>query len=237
MTGANMGSIRVFLTLVAAVSWSVGCSSSTVKHDRQVIRTIILTPSSSEMPTGWSAGEFRKVIERAAGRWSYPNVPCGVRVVVGEPRSEWLAVQDGTNLIAVRERSWCHNGRCSAATTYPLRAMAMTTTYPEGTTGRRVTEADVEINGVFFQFTDTGAQPDESARKHAVHLDSILTHEIGHVLGLADVCGDDRTQSGRPITSGCTSEDRQRVMFASGLHETPTQADVTALCALYPSAT
>jgi hypothetical protein len=188
VTGANMGSIRLVLALVAAVLWSAGCSSSAAKRNGQVIRTIILTPSASELPTGWSAGEFREIIERAAGRWSYPNVPCGVRVVVGEPRSEWRAVQDGTNLVAVRGRSWCHNGRCSAATTYPLRTMGMTTTYPAGATGGAIMEADIEINGVFFQFTDAGALPDESARKHAVRLESILTHEIGHVLGLGDVC-------------------------------------------------
>lgn len=201
-----------------------------------MMKTVVLTPGAGELPAGWSPPEFRGAIQRAASRWSYPNVPCGVQVVVGEPRPEWRAVQDGTNLIAVRSRSWCHNARCSPTTTYPLRATAMTTTYPEGARGRSVVEGDIELNGVFFQLTDSQVPMEPDMRKRPVRLESILVHEIGHVLGLGDVCGDDRMESGRPVTAGCSPADRARAMFASGQHEDLTPDDVRELCRIFPPA-
>jgi hypothetical protein len=204
------------------------CESTTA------MKTLVLTPSASELPPGWSAAEFREAIQRAADLWSYPNVPCSLKVTVAEPQREWRASQDGTNLIAVRGHTWCHNDRCGAQSTFPLRATAMTTTYPEGTVGRAVVEADVEINGSAFRFTGPGHDPPPAGRGWAVPLQPVLLHEIGHVLGLGDVCGATRMQSGRPLTSTCSSDDLQRVMFASGRQESLSPGDVAELCRIYP---
>lgn len=221
--------------ILAALLAGLGCVS-TPTQGTHIMKTIVLTPSTSELPAGWSPDDFRDLVRRAASRWSYPHVPCRVQVVVGDARPEWRAVQDGTNLIAVRSRSWCHNARCSPTTTYSLRATAMTTTYPEGARGRSVVEGDVEVNGVFFQLTDSRATTQPDMRRRPVRLESILLHEIGHVLGLGDVCGDDRTESGRPDTAGCSPEDRARAMFASGQHEDLTADDVRDLCRIFPPA-
>jgi len=225
--------VLVFTSLLSLGS----CCRTTPGRQAAPTRTVVLTPSATELPPGWSAGEFREVIERAAARWSYPNVPCGVRVVVGEPRPEWRAVQDGTNLITVRARSWCHNGRCSPTTTYPLRATAMTTTYPEGARGRSVVEGDVEVNDVFFQFLDGPGVTEGGSPRRPIRLESVLAHEIGHVLGLPDICGEIRTASGRPMTRACSPDDRERMMFAASPHESLTPADVAALCEIYPPQT
>jgi hypothetical protein len=226
--------MRSWLLLLASLLSFASCFRAAPRREAAVVRTVVLTPSTSDLPAGWSAEDFRGVIQRAVDLWSYPKIPCGIRVVVDDPRPEWRAVQDGTNLIAVRGHSWCHNGRCGATSTYPLRAMGMTTTYPVGATGRAVTEADIEINGVFFQLADPTHPADPTSPRRPVPLESVLIHEIGHVLGMADVCGETRTESGRPITSTCSAADRQRAMFASGLHDAPAPADVAALCAIYP---
>jgi len=110
----------------------------------------------------------------------------------------------------------------------------MTTTYPEGARGRSVVEGDVEVNAVFFQLTDSGASVQPEMRKRPVRLESVLVHEIGHVLGLGDVCGDDRAESGRPNTAGCGPEERARAMFASGQHGDLTADDVRELCRIFP---
>lgn len=196
-------------------------------------RTVVITPSTSELPAGWSVDRFREALQRAADAWSFPNVACGVRLVVGAAQPEWRAVRDGTNLVAFRSRNWCHNGRCAAMSTFPLRAMAMTTPYPVDR--ERPDEADVELNGAAFRFTGDDVSGLPAATKWSVPIEPVLVHELGHVLGLPDVCGDDRRASGQPVTSVCTAEDRHRVMFAAGLNARPTAGDVAELCQLYPA--
>jgi hypothetical protein len=227
---ANKSPLLSLLAILAGVA----CSASGPGGGGQMIKTVVLSPSTSDLPAGWSVHDLRDVVQRAADHWSYPNVPCGVRVVVGEPRAEWRAVRDGTNLVAVRGRSWCHNGKCGPTTTFPFRSMGMTTTYPAGATGGAVTEADVEVNGVFFQFSDVTDRGAASPAKRPLRLESVLMHEIGHVLGLGDVCGAIRMQSGRPVTASCSSEDQQRVMFAAGRQESLSPGDVAELCGIYP---
>lgn len=197
-------------------------------------KTVVITPSTADLPDGWSVGRFREALQRAADAWNDASVACGLKLVVGEPRSEWRAARDGTNLVAFRSRTWCHNERCGPMSTYPRRAMAMTTPYPGG--AERPDEADVELNAVSFRLTagdDVGAPPTE---KWSAPIAPVLVHEIGHVLGLADVCGGERRASGRPVTSRCSVEDRQRVMFAANASERPAPADVAELCRLFPPA-
>jgi hypothetical protein len=112
----------------------------------------------------------------------------------------------------------------------------MTTTYPPGVTGNAVTEGDIELNAVACDFTAPEVRTGSvgSGRKRPVPLEAALVHEIGHVLGLPDVCGDHRLASGRPVTEGCTEEDRKRVMFAAGVQSAPSERDVAELCRLYP---
>jgi hypothetical protein len=100
--------------------------------------------------------------------------------------------------------------------------------------GRAPAEADIELNGVAYRFTGRpGGDVDAGARLWPVPMTSVLVHEIGHVLGLADVCGSERRASGQPITDACSATDRARVMFAASVADTPTAADVAELCALY----
>jgi hypothetical protein len=197
-------------------------------------KTVVITPSTADLPEGWSVGRFREALQGAADAWNDASVACGVKLVVGEPRSEWRAARDGTNLVAFRSRTWCHNERCSPTSTYPLRAMAMTTPYPGN--AERPEEADVEINAVSFRLTAGDDAGVSATPKWSAPIVPVLVHEIGHVLGLPDVCGGERRASGRPVMSGCSAEDRQRVMFAANASERPAPADVAELCRLYQPA-
>lgn len=199
------------------------------------MKTVVLAPGSSELPAGWSEAQFRDALQHAADRWSYPNVQCAVKVVVTDAQPEWRATQDGLNVVAVRGRTWCHNERCGGTSTYPLRATAMTTTFPEDGHGNSVGEGDVELNGVAFRFTDP-AHPAAMgvAPPWSVPIEPVLVHEIGHVLGLRDVCGGERRHSGQPVTDACSEADQDRVMFAANRRGTPTTADIDELCSIYP---
>ena len=195
-------------------------------------KTVIITPSANDLPPGWTIDWFREVLQRAADAWSFPNVPCGVKLVVGEPRSEWRAVPDGTNLVVFRSKAWCHNERCGPTSTYPLRAMAMTSIYPEGS-ARPPEEADVELNAAGFQVDSAVGGAAKS--RWSVPVEPVLIDELGHVLGLRDVCRADWSASGR-LAPACSAEDRGRVMFASSVNTRPSTADVAELCRLYPAA-
>jgi hypothetical protein len=184
------------------------------------VKTVVLTPSGLDLPAGWSGDAFRDAVQRAAERWSAPNVPCAVKLTVAEPRPVRLAARDGSNVVVMRGRSWCHNDRCGPETTFPQRAAGMTTVYPQGATGVAIEEADVELNAAAFQ--RPGA------------LESVLVHEIGHVLGLGDACVAGHRASGRPVIAECSADERARAMFPSGLKATVGAADVAELCRLYP---
>ncbi len=154
-------------------------------------RELTLTPSSREAPEGWSVEGLVRELERAADAWSVTRGDCRIAVRVAPAQSFWAATEDGVNLVAFRTESWCHNGRCGHLRTFPRRAVAMTTTYPEGARGSAVVEADVELNGVDFRFESSdrlGTKP-SGERGFDQSLKKVLVHEIGHALGLEDHCG------------------------------------------------
>jgi hypothetical protein len=195
------------------------------------LKTVVLTPSTHDLPAGWSGNDLRKAVEAAAARWSYPQLPCAVKIAVADPTAAWRATEDGTNLIVYRSQVWCHNERCGPESTFPLRVTGMTTTYPKTAVGSAVVEGDVELNGVTFR-------PDSSLPaspgKWNAPLESVLVHEIGHVLGLGDACLVGHRASGRPVIDGCGPEESARAMFPTGLHAALSAGDVAALCAVYP---
>jgi hypothetical protein len=191
----------------------------------------VLTPSLAQLPDSLAPERFVAALERAAEAWSSD---CGVRVVIGPALSRAAAREDATNLVVFRQGAWCHNGRCARDSTFPLRALAMTTTYPEAARGRAVREADVELqaaqveDGLFRPSWWSGA---------SLSLEVVLAHEIGHVLGLSDRCTDERGRPARDAHVRCAPEQRASVMFAPARLAAPTALDRQALCELYPRPT
>jgi hypothetical protein len=194
------------------------------------VRRVVLVPSSSRLPPGLSVNVWHATVVDAARQW---DAPCAdVRFEVADASPRWLASEDGSNLIAFRAESWCHNERCSSTTTYPLRALGMTTIYPEGASGSAVREADVELNGRSPWLRLPGVEHDTS---DGASLRAVLVHELGHVLGLADSCEAGHRASGAPKRVACPEEQRERVMYAPARLETPAPADLTDLCRHHPS--
>jgi hypothetical protein len=170
------------------------------------------------MPTGLAPTAFLEALGNAASRWSYPAVSCtSLRVDVSSASTRRVVAEDGINSIVFRTGTWCHNERCGSTSTFPIRAAAMTTTYPPRSKSREVREADVEINAVHF---DWGA----GANRRTAPLEAVLTHEIGHALGFSDVCGD----------GSCPDDEATSVMRSGRSDASLNGWDVERLCAAYP---
>jgi hypothetical protein len=206
------------------------------------LRVIAITPSSSVLSEQLGAAEWQRLVKDAATQWNRAlEGCCSVRFSVAPAADKRWATEDGVNLVVLRRDEWCHNERCGTRTTFPLGALGMTTSYPEGASGIAVREADVELNGLRMEVIADGAPglqkrtPVLSAPSGTtVPLETVLVHELGHVLGLKDACNEGHRVSGRPILGDCSSEQRERVMFAPARISTPTSADLDEARFLYP---
>ncbi len=197
------------------------------------VRVVQLSPSTANVPPGMSLDEWRTTLTAAANAW---NVPCAaVRLEVAPPVQWWRATEDGRTLVVFRRDSWCHNEQCGHLGAFPLRAMGMTSTYPDGARGTAVREADVELNAKTFDFRWNGSEGRRTeGTTWSVPLEPILVHELGHVLGLRDACAESHALGSKKGTD-CPLVERKRAMYASALLPQPTERDIAELCVLYPA--
>jgi hypothetical protein len=189
-----------------------------------------IVPSRVDLPEGLTQWEWYRLVSAVAAQWSYPQVSCSLaEIEVLPPESVRRLDDDNINVVVFRGTVWCHNEICGRLTTYPSNAVGMTTTYPLGATGAEISGADVELNGIGSRFHWDGKRsPGDSA---IVSLEAVVSHEIGHVLGLRDVCQVD-AWSGR-ISKGCTEAEKDSVMFAPSELTIPTLTDIADLCKIH----
>jgi hypothetical protein len=122
------------------------------------------------------ATAFEKVIASAFNTWSSANCGAGTHPSIGAmsggqtPSSvvEYVQGQPNANIFMFRDDTWM--------ATIPGSALALTTVSYDSNTGQ-ILDADVEVNGTGGNITN--GRPADGA-----DLPSIITHEIGHFLGL-----------------------------------------------------
>ena len=117
-------------------------------------------------PGTLSSAQVVRFFERAADRWSaVPGAP-RIEVTSGEATSEWG--YDGVNGVYVL-----------AEWPFPDQRLGVTISTYSSVTGALI-DTDVLLNGSM----DLGAVGEGSATARSFDLDTLVTHEVGHVLGL-----------------------------------------------------
>lgn len=170
-------------------------------------------------PRGPSAEELLAVVARSIDAWradGCDELPIGISDSGG--RSAETAF-DGQNLLVTRGEDYCDDGlHDDTEICLSPSALAITTLYfvdrPGDPRHGEIIEADMEIN-LAHPFAD-GTGP------AAFDLTSVMTHEIGHVLGLAH---------------SCITEPGARVLDPAG-HEVPAcgfgEVDELSEATMYP---
>ncbi len=196
-------------------------------------------------PRGPSTDELHAVLARSIDAWrsdGCDELPFGISASGGGSAETAF---DGQNLVVTRGEDYCDAGlHDDAEICLSPNALAITTLYfvdrPGDPRHGEIIEADMEIN-LAHPFADgTGTT--------AFDLTSVLTHEIGHVLGLAHTCS---TEPGARIVDpaghevpACGSEERDELSEATMYpwlatgevkRRTPEPDERQAMCLVYRS--
>ena len=199
------------------------------------------TPKSS-LP-GMTNAETDAAIARAAAAWSTPECT-GLRLVT----TDWLGgapqvANDMRATVIVRTDLWCDGTNC-----HEPGQLAVTTVFARAADGV-IVDADIELNGVDHRWTnipDSGVNPTPGA----ADLANVMTHELGHLLGLSDNCVTaagattplDDSGHPAPVCATAPAALREATMFpdtsADDIRKrTLADDDTRGICAIYPKET
>lgn len=137
-----------------------------------------------------TADQYWNASQLAAQTWSHDEVACtGLSISMRRNAEATTAVGfDQKNVIVFGRDAWCQSSAATdpIAPCYPANALAVTTLVKNKTTGE-IVDADMEINAAYFSWTDLVANPTQAGGNTA-DFQNTLTHELGHVIGLAHTC-------------------------------------------------
>lgn len=128
-------------------------------------------------------------------------------------RAEFLSEGENTNALVHISRGWPHDPRAIAVTTSAF-----------DTRSGVVVDADVELNGEDFDFERLEGICE--ARSGLMDLRNVLTHEVGHVLGLEHPPDTPKYAETTMFASAPPCETKKRSL---------SQDDVDGICSIYPA--
>jgi hypothetical protein len=140
-------------------------------------------------PPALTAERYWNASNLAARAWSHDDVSCtGLSITMAEAPSGSEVGFDGKNVVLFRQSEWCRQPASedpSRSTCYAANVMAVTSLTKRISTGE-IVDADMEINAVNYEWGDLVANPELAGT--VVDFQNTVTHELGHVIGLAHPC-------------------------------------------------
>ncbi len=187
---------------------------------------------------------FQQTLAKAARNWTDQTHTCSSLVVFGiEAAGVVDTGPDDRHVVTFRDHVWEDNPGIVAKTVlWHLDA-------PGKTNDGLILDADIKLNGVEFTFITDPATPARRGTDVA-DLESTLTHELGHVMGLGHTCWDESgaqpiDDRGQPVLK-CAQVDLPQSVTAATMfpYTSPpgstamrnvTADDVRGICEPYPS--
>jgi hypothetical protein len=181
------------------------------------------------------AADAGRVIDTAFAAWTDATRTCGSVSFVTHREPNVAAARDGVDTIVVRADRWCRPASAGEPEQcYPPDVAAMTRLSfiddPSDADDGRILEADMELNAVSFDLLLPGQSAPAGSTKTPIDLQSVVTHEAGHVLGLAHDCGID-------ANDWPTDHANRRVPACSGLAADSSVAAATMYYTIAPGDT
>jgi MYXO-CTERM domain-containing protein len=190
------------------------------------------------------------VIDASIATWNNAISGCSYMQLINEGRKAVEVGRDMVNVIKFRDASWCRPAtKDDPARCHPDSAAGITTaTYVDDSSSSRdgaIVDADIELNGVDFALSNDGVTLGTASCKS--ELQTTLTHELGHLLGLEHTClaaGDpprvDSTGASVPSCGSATTEQMNATMFnfqecGEMKKETLEMDDIAGACGVYPT--
>jgi hypothetical protein len=246
--------LAALLAATAAVAYLQDHSPKTGAALRWKGGTLTLTLARTAPSQDLSESEVRRAVAAALAVWDHRNNPCSrVELRLAEGTTDNEVVEDGVSSISFREERWSRNGVADVVGRHPANMVALTSLYAKPRPGRpkvaEIGEADIELNAVDFTFSTNGKFSHGASRTR--DLQTVLVHEIGHILGLGHNCA--MAESERrsvdhighrlPLCRLAGPSLRSAAMFPiESLAAMPVLRDLSpddrkALCTLYPDHT
>jgi hypothetical protein len=234
------------LPALAYVRTTTETSGVPVQWNERCVVVTIDQRGSKDVPLPMVAA----TLQRAIDNWTKRTSTCGGLTLSMQPARKILDVApDGLPAIIFRNDEWRRPGHPP----HDPSAIGLTTVMYVNTPGRpgdgTILDADVELNNVDYTFTTDPANAVPRDNTQLADLENTLTHELGHVQGLAHTCWAHATATpplddkGQPIPD-CNDPDLPAIIvnatmypYASSPGETSkrdlSDDDVHGVCDVY----
>jgi hypothetical protein len=147
-----------------------------------------ITGNPGDMNGMMTVPEVTNAVTAAAAAWSHNTAENACTyleiMVVTSADPTPVAQFDSKNSLIFQRTSWCAATDVPPRCSYDPQALALTSVFVNPRTGE-IRDADIEVNALFFGWTDLDLHPAASTEQD---LQNALTHELGHFIGLDHTC-------------------------------------------------